>query len=379
LAFMDCGRPNPQSLAFMDCGCPNPQSLAFMDCGRPNPQSLAFMDCGRPNPQSLASSAMRKPRALRAGQCPLHHTEGAWRRWVVVFAAALGGCVDRSGADQTERTSSSSSANVPDAAVRAGATPLLQPLAQQANGVELPLRERCPADMLPVEGSYCSKLQQTCARELGSHRGHPTRSERCLEYLAPSVCEGPRSELRFCIDRFEWPNREGSKPLVLVSWQEAGQLCAAAGKRLCKEEEWTLACEGQQMLPYVLGYERPVGACAIDLAYREPKRALLPHADCLRDPGCAGELERLDQRRPSLAESSCKSPFGVIDMNGNVNEWVMATAARYPHRGALKGGWWGPVRNRCRPAVLQHREDHWGYEIGFRCCRNEDDTRASVP
>jgi len=237
----------------------------------------------------------------------------------------------------------------------------------------------CPPDMLPVEGSYCSKLQQLCVRELGSHRGHPTRSERCLEYSAPSVCEGPRSELRFCIDRFEWPNQEGAKPLTLVSWQEANQLCADAGKRLCGEEEWTLACEGPEMLPYVLGYERPVGACAIDLAYREPKRALLPHAACLRDPACSRELERLDQRRPSLGASSCKSPFGVIDMNGNVNEWVTATTARYPHRGALKGGWWGPVRNRCRPAVLRHREDHWGYEIGFRCCRNEDDPRVHLP
>jgi formylglycine-generating enzyme required for sulfatase activity len=233
--------------------------------------------------------------------------------------------------------------------------------------------------MLPVEGRYCAKALQVCARELGNHRGHPTRSERCLEYVAPSVCEGPRSDLRFCIDRFEWPNRDGEKPLVLVSWTEATQLCASVGKRLCGEEEWTLACEGSEMLPYTLGYSRPVAECSIDLPYRKPRRALLPHAECLRDGRCLEELAHLDQRRPALPTSSCTSPFGAIDMNGNVNEWVNASGGRYPHRGALKGGWWGPVRNRCRPAVLQHRDDHWGYEIGFRCCRNAEDTAALSP
>lgn len=227
--------------------------------------------------------------------------------------------------------------------------------------------------MLPVVGNYCSKVSQVCLREQGSHRGHPTRSERCLSYAQPSVCEGPRKALAFCIDRFEWPNRVDASPLVLVSWREAGELCARAGKRLCTEEEWTLACEGEQMLPYTRGYERPLGACAIDLPYREPRRPLLPHALCLADADCRAELTRIDQRRPARADSACVSPFGAVDMNGNVNEWVNAAGAKYPFRGALKGGWWGPVRNRCRPAVHQHREDHWGYEIGFRCCRNADD------
>ena len=240
-----------------------------------------------------------------------------------------------------------------------------------------PSAKACADDMLSVAGNYCSKVSQVCLREQGSHRGHPTRSERCLSYAQPSVCEGTRKALAFCIDRFEWPNRVDTAPLVLVSWREAGELCARAGKRLCTEEEWTLACEGEQMLPYTLGYKRPVDACAIDLPYREPQRPLLQHSACLADPVCGAELDRIDQRRPARADSACFSPFGAVDMNGNVNEWVDATAATYPYRGALKGGWWGPVRNRCRPAVHQHREDHWGYEIGFRCCRNPDENSVT--
>jgi len=237
----------------------------------------------------------------------------------------------------------------------------------------------CPDDMRSVEGKYCSRVQQICRRQQSNHEGHPTQSERCLEYQEPSICAGERQPLRFCIDRFEWPNRAGKIPRVLVSWSEASALCRGAGKRLCEEEEWTLACEGEQALPYTLGYSRPAQACAIDLPYRAPRARLLPHDECLEQTGCREELARLDQRRPAQEDSACVSPFGAVDMNGNVNEWVNASAARYPYRGALKGGWWGPVRNRCRPAVRRHREDHWGYEIGFRCCRNAVDTPSTLP
>jgi formylglycine-generating enzyme required for sulfatase activity len=234
--------------------------------------------------------------------------------------------------------------------------------------------------MRSVEGEYCSRVQQTCLRQKSDHEGHPTQSERCLEYQEPSICTGERQPLRFCIDRFEWPNRVGEMPRVLVSWSDASALCRDAGKRLCEEKEWTLACEGEQALPYTLGYSRPAQACAIDQPYRAPPRArLLPYDQCREQTGCREELARLDQRRPARDDSACVSPFGAVDMNGNVNEWVDASPARYPYRGALKGGWWGPVRNRCRPAVRQHREDHWGYEIGFRCCRNAVDTPLTPP
>ena len=34
----------------------------------------------------------------------------------------------------------------------------------------------------------------------------------------------------------------------------------------------------------------------------------------------------------------------------------------------LKGGYWGPVRDRCRPMTTDHNQWHTGYQIGFRCC-----------
>jgi sulfatase modifying factor 1 len=40
----------------------------------------------------------------------------------------------------------------------------------------------------------------------------------------------------------------------------------------------------------------------------------------------------------------------------------------------LKGGYWGPVRDRCRPMTIAHDENFAFYQIGFRCC-----SEASAP
>jgi formylglycine-generating enzyme len=61
------------------------------------------------------------------------------------------------------------------------------------------------------------------------------------------------------------------------------------------------------------------------------------------------------------------SPFGVHDMTGNVDEWVVNESG-HPYKSGLKGGYWGPVRTRCRPMTTAHYEEFIFYQIGFRCC-----------
>jgi formylglycine-generating enzyme len=39
-----------------------------------------------------------------------------------------------------------------------------------------------------------------------------------------------------------------------------------------------------------------------------------------------------------------------------------------PFRNALKGGWWMPARNRCRPATTAHDDYFKDIQIGVRCC-----------
>lgn len=215
----------------------------------------------------------------------------------------------------------------------------------------------CPDDMVEVEGDYCPTVEQKCLRWLD-----PDKRMRCAEFAPTPACTRSRDHKHFCMDRFEYPNKLGEKPVVMKTWWEAKATCESQGKRLCTESEWTLACEGQEMLPYPYGYTRSKEACNIDKPHPDVDEAAL--ADPKRRDA---EAARLDQRDPSGARESCVSPFGVHDMTGNVDEWVVNERGR-PYQSSLKGGYWGPVRTRCRPATIAHNEDFSFYQIGFRCC-----------
>ncbi|WP_438026196.1 formylglycine-generating enzyme family protein [Sorangium sp. So ce233] len=245
--------------------------------------------------------------------------------------------------------------------------------------------EGCPDDMVLVDGDYCPLVDQVClkhhkefvkdqarrATPYGEVEGTTSVSERCLEYKQPTVClSKKRTPMRYCVDRYEWPNRKGELPALLVSWREAVKMCEGVGKRLCTEDEFNFACEGEEMLPYTYGYERDASKCNIDRPFRQRELTLYRYERCMRDPKCKAELERLDQRVPAGSMPACVSPFGVHDLNGNINEWVVRPGKKSPDRSGLKGGWWGPMRGRCRPTVGFHKEEDYGYEQGFRCCKD---------
>ncbi|WP_438019362.1 SUMF1/EgtB/PvdO family nonheme iron enzyme [Sorangium sp. So ce315] len=238
--------------------------------------------------------------------------------------------------------------------------------------------EGCPDGMVRVEGEYCPAVVQECLEyhpEWTKRHGEPGVAARCLRFREPSRCVAKKTEsLSFCMDRYEYPNVPGEVPHTLTSWEQAANLCAAQGKRLCTEAEFNFACEGPEMLPYVYGYERDAETCNQDREYRFPDHSqrLLHHAACQQNERCAAELARLDGREPAGSRAECASWAGVFDLNGNVNEWVVRTDQKAPYRSGLKGGWWGPIRSQCRPMTTFHKEDDYGYEVGFRCCADAE-------
>ena len=52
------------------------------------------------------------------------------------------------------------------------------------------------------------------------------------------------SDAKSCIDIFEFPNIPCTYPVVWTRAQEAAQICAAVGKRICDAHEWEGACAG---------------------------------------------------------------------------------------------------------------------------------------
>ncbi len=211
--------------------------------------------------------------------------------------------------------------------------------------------------MIEVEGAFCPFLDQICIKR-------PTAmSYRCSEYRAPSgSCQTGTSQKHFCIDKYEWPNKAGEEPVVMKNWYEARDACQSIGKRLCTQDEWTLACEGPEHLPYPYGYTRDATACNID------KDAIQVNESALKRPDKrAAEVARLWQGEASGSRPNCKSPFGVFDMTGNVDEWTVNETGN-PHNSALKGGYWSWVRGRCRAVTAGHDEGFRYYQIGWRCC-----------
>ena len=223
----------------------------------------------------------------------------------------------------------------------------------------------CPSGMVEVEGEYCPALEQRCLRWLD-----PETKLRCAEFAPTGPCQTKTIRKHFCVDRYEFPNKAGEKPLIGSTWYESRDACKAEGKRLCNDSEWTLACEGQERLPYPYGYARNAEACNIDKPH--PK----PDENAMFDPKRrAAEFARLNQSDPSGAREACVSPFGLADMAGNVDEWVVNESG-YPYKSGSKGGYWGPVRTRCRPMTTAHYEHFSFYQLGFRCCK---DAAASAP
>jgi formylglycine-generating enzyme required for sulfatase activity len=152
-------------------------------------------------------------------------------------------------------------------------------------------------------------------------------------------------------------------PVIFVSWKQANAFCQHAGGRLPTEAEWEKTAKGAS--PSLRVY--PWG--------NEP-------ADCSKanfgGPGsCIGDTDRVG-RRPAGA-----SPFGALDMAGNVWEWTAdwydagyyakspASDPKGPEQGRLKvmrGGCWlsgtDSLRVSCRKAELPQS---WAYNVGFRC------------
>ena len=239
--------------------------------------------------------------------------------------------------------------------------------------------EVCPSDMQFVSGGMLDDGGQGSWQHTSIEALQRTTCTTWIEKKYPERCASfdrekwlalavnfPRKSMKFCVDRYEWPNIAGAYPWVMVTWPEAHELCWSVGKRMCTEDEWTFACEGEEATPYPYGYDRNSKDCNLDNKWKQYSSRILAQRGSRE---CSQELKRLWQGKRSGAMPHCASSFGVEDMNGSVDEWVKSTRpGKYPS--ILKGGYWGPVRTRCRPTTRNHGPGHTFYQQGFRCCRD---------
>jgi len=158
------------------------------------------------------------------------------------------------------------------------------------------------------------------------------------ECLAAGVCT-PLLRHRACNSG---KTANAKHPANCVSFTQARTYCEWAEKRLPSGEEWEKAARGPDARPYPWGSDAP--SCSLLVT---------------RTPGC-----RTTAPLPVGSKPAGASPYGALDMMGNVWEW---TADQSGGRAILRGGAFNTA-----PVTADHRypySDKGTPSTGFRCAR----------
>ncbi|HQP09372.1 MAG TPA: bifunctional serine/threonine-protein kinase/formylglycine-generating enzyme family protein [Anaerolineaceae bacterium] len=185
--------------------------------------------------------------------------------------------------------------------------------------------------------------------------------------VADGACDQPSSS-----DPYFGKPYFDNYPVTYVNWFDAETYCAWVGGQLPTEAQWEKAARGKEGRTYPWGEEPPDGK----LANFADKNTSYDWSDKAVNDGYA-------ESAPVGSYPAGASPYGVLDMAGNLWEWVTDwyDAAYYvsspninpqgPTSGlsrVLRGGSWWVNGNYLRSSDrLRDNPGNWDIDYGFRC------------
>jgi formylglycine-generating enzyme required for sulfatase activity len=261
----------------------------------------------------------------------------------------------------------------------------------------------------PVTPEQCeAKLRQQ-----GVAYANPRFERICgAKYMAPLYDPATQKpeDAAACIDQFEFPDIPCAYPVVWVKAQEAAEICAAEGKRMCDANEWEDACEGRTepadyRFDLATGASPEVGIHAMRLAHNRAhandkrwsygpsyERGICATGS-FKTEGCNGGnwTQCGSNTYPAGDFPACRSPLEVYDLNGNAAEHMNlpVNPAQMSSRGSatlgyteMKGSWFIFDTYRAHEDWCRWRAPFWhgtrvmdphshaNYHLGFRCCNS---------
>jgi len=186
------------------------------------------------------------------------------------------------------------------------------------------------------------------------------------------ACSPPTSTSSYTRDSYYGNFEFGSYPVIYVSWNDAKAYCKWADRRLPTEAEWEKAASWND---------------ATQEKYTYPWGNDAPTNDLLNYKSEVGDTTKVG----NYPEGA--SPYGALDMAGNVWELVGSLYQPYPYDAgdgrenlnstdarALRGGSWNyidyEVRSARRGLIGPTKSD---YYVGFRCALSENEPAGSAP
>ena len=201
------------------------------------------------------------------------------------------------------------------------------------------------------DGAEDESPQQTLMVDAFNIDIHPVT---CTEYEAFVDATGHRAPRNWKDGQI--PMGKENHPVVWVTWEDATAYAAWAGKRLPTEVEWEKAARGTDGRAY-------------------------PWGDSFSMENCNSRESGLEDTSPVGEYAAGASPFGALDMAGNIWEWTSDWYDAY--RGsvygmdrygttyrAIRGGSWFDGAEMVRSTARNSYKPGSSFStIGFRCAK----------